>query len=157
MLAQLGSACAERSMRRAAGPPRRLRHACRMGEFIPLARAAIFAHDRVLPGYEVKDAKTLDLLALALSTLVPLYRRDERSDAVARLDAAQLAEGRFTRGATRLEFRDRAPLGSLMVARAELAAALETLARDPGIAARLGAISSRRRPPPGCSSARGPG
>jgi hypothetical protein len=120
-------------------------------------RAAILAHDRVLPGHEVKDAKTLDLLALALSTLMSLYRRDEKTDAVQRLGAAEIAEGRFTRGATRLEFRDRPPLGSLMVSRAELARALETLARDPGIAARLGAISSRRRPPPECSSARGPG
>jgi hypothetical protein len=157
MLAQLGSACAERSMRRAAGPPRRLRHACRMGEFIPLARAAILAHDRVLPGHEVKDAKTLDLLALALATLMSLYRRDEKTDAVQRLGAAEIAEGRFTRGATRLEFRDRAPLGSLTVSRADLERGLETLARDADIAARLGAIWSRRRPPPECSSARGPG
>lgn len=128
-----------------------------MGDFIPLGRAAILAHDRVLPGHEVKDAKTLDLLALALSTLMTIYQRDAKSDAVERLGAAQIAAGRFTRGATRLEFRDRPPLGSLMVARAELARALETLARDAGIAARLGAISSRRRPPPECSSAREPG
>ena len=129
-----------------------------MEDLVPLARAAILAHDRMFAGCEVKDAKTLDLLALALSTLISLYRRDEKSDAVERLGTAQIAEGRFTRGATRLEFRDRPPLGSLKVARAELAGALETLARDPDIAARLGAISSsRRRPPPGCSSARGPG
>ena len=128
-----------------------------MGDFIPLARAAILAHDRVLPGHQVKDAKTLDLLALALSTLMTLYQRETKSDAVEPLGAAQIAAGRFARGATRLEFRDRPPLGSLMVARAELAGALEALARDPGIAARLGAISSRRRPPPECSSARGPG
>lgn len=128
-----------------------------MGEHLPLARAAILAHDRIFPGHEVKDAKMLDLLALALSTLMPIYRRDEKSDALERLGEATLAAGRFARGATRLEFRDRPPLGSLMVSRGDLAGALATLARDPGIAARLGAISSRRRPPPGCSSARAPG
>lgn len=126
-------------------------------DLLPLGRAAMLAHDRVLPGQEVKDAKTLDLIALALSTLIALYQRDGKSDAVEQLGAATLAAGRFTRAATRLEFRDRPPIGSLMVSRAELARALEALARDPAIAARLGAISSRRRPPPGCSSARGPG
>jgi hypothetical protein len=129
-----------------------------MGEFIPLARAAILAHDRVFPGHRVKDAKTLDLLALALSTIMALYRRDEKSDVMERLGAAQISAGRFTRGATRLEFRDRPPLGSLMVSRPELAAALEMLARDRDIAARLGAIfASRRCPPRECSSATGPG
>jgi hypothetical protein len=126
-------------------------------DLIPLGRAAILAHDRVFPGCEVKDAKTLDLLALALSALIALYTRDAKSDAVAPLGAALIAAGRFTRAATRLEFRDRPPLGSLMVSRAELARALETLARDPEIAARLAAIASRRRPLPECSSSPAPG
>lgn len=125
-----------------------------MEAFVPLGRAAILAHERVFPG-EAKDAKRLDVLALALSALIPLYRRGERTDEVEALAAAQVASGRFTRGATRLEFPDRPPLGSLMVSRADLGAALEKLARDAQVAARLGAISSRRRPPPECSSARG--
>jgi hypothetical protein len=126
------------------------------GDLIPLGRAAMLVHDRVFPGHEVKDAKTLDLLALALSSLIPLYRRDAKSDAAEPLDAAQIAAGRFTRGATRLEFRDRPPLGSLRLSRADFAGALEKLGRDPQFAARLGAISCRRRPPRECSSARGP-
>jgi len=125
-----------------------------MEAFVPLGRAAILAHERVFPG-EAKDAKRLDVLALALSALIPLYRRGERTDEVEAIAAAQVASGRFTRGATRLEFPDRPPLGSLMVSRADLGAALEKLARDAQVAARLGAISSRRRPPPECSSARG--
>jgi hypothetical protein len=128
-----------------------------MGDLVPLGRAAILAHDRLCPGQEVKDAKALDLLALALSALVPLYQRDARSDAVEQLAATVIAAGRFTRGATRLEFPDRAPLGSLMVSRADLARALDTLARDPALAARLSAIWSRRRQPPEYSSSRGPG
>lgn len=127
-----------------------------MGDFLPLARAAILAHGRVFPGQAAKDTKTLDVLALALSALTPLYRREDGTDEVSALGAAEVAAGRFTRGATRLEFPDRPPLGSLMVSRADLGAALEKLARDAQFAARLGAISSRRRPPPECSSAQGP-
>jgi len=144
-------------MRAALGPIRAMRDSFRMPDLIPLGRAAIVVHDRLCPGQDVKDAKALDLLAVALSALIPLYQRDARSDAVERLATAVITAGRFTRGATRLEFRDRAPLGSLMVSRADLERALETLARDPDIAARLGAIGLRRRPPPECSSSRGPG
>jgi hypothetical protein len=45
-------------------------------EFIPLARAAALLHGRLFPQESVKDAKTLDLLAVALSALIPLYVRD---------------------------------------------------------------------------------
>ena len=127
-----------------------------MAEFMPLARAAILAHERLFPAHAVKESKVLDVLALALSALIPLYRREGGSEEVEQLGRAEIEAGRFTRGATRLEFRDRAPLGGLVVARCDLAGALEAMARDPGIAARLGAISSRRRPPPECSSARAP-
>lgn len=120
-----------------------------MGDnFIPLVRAAILAHERLFPGHAVKESKTLDLLALALSALIPLYRRD--GDSAERLGEAEIAAGRFTRGAARLEFRDRPPLGSLMVSREQLGGALETLVRDSLVAARLSAICCRtsalRRP-----------
>lgn len=118
-----------------------------MEEFLPLGRAAILAHEKLFPGHAVKESKALDLLALALSSLVPLYRRDPKTDAVQRLSEAEIAAGRFTRGATRLEFRDRPPLGSLMVSREQLAGALETLVRDSLAAARLSAISSRTSAP----------
>ena len=118
-----------------------------MGDLVPLARAAILAHARLFPGQEKKDAKTLDMVALALSTLIAIYRRDEKSDALERLSDAELAAGRFARGATRLEFRDRPPLGSLMVSRAELPGALERLLRDSLAAARLRAISPRASAP----------
>jgi hypothetical protein len=127
-----------------------------MDDLVPLGKAAVLAHDRLFPGHQVKDSKTLDLLALAVSALIPLYRRDARTNDVEELSAALISAGRFTRGATRLEFSDRPPLGSLMVSRADLGAALEKLARDAQVAARLAPISSRRRPPPECSSARGP-
>ncbi len=118
-----------------------------MADHVPLARAAILAHDRLFPGHGTKDAKTLDMLALVLSTLVPIYRRDEKTDAIERLSDADVGAGRFTRGATRLEFRDRPPLRSLMISRAELPGALENLLRDSLGAARLRAISPRASAP----------
>ena len=96
-------------------------------DLIPLARAAALAHNRMFPGQAVKDMKTLDLLALALSTLVPLYQREGERDAPRRLDEAEVAVGRFTRGATRLELPNRPALRFLMVARSDLPAALEAM------------------------------
>jgi hypothetical protein len=122
-------------------------------EFIPLARAASLAHARVFPGQSVREMKTLDVLALVLSTLVPLYQRESEKDAPRALDKAALAEGRFTRGATRLERAGRAPLRFLVVARRDLSSALEALAKD---AAAISRISGLTRPPPqqpACSSA----
>jgi hypothetical protein len=104
--------------------------------FIPLARAAALAHERLFPGQRVKDAKTLDLLALALSAHVPLYQQDNEKLPPHRLAAEDVAAGRFTRGATRLEFADRATLRFLMVSRQELVPALEIMAGD----ARLGTL-----------------
>ena len=124
-------------------------------EFIPLARAASLAHARVFPGQSVRDMKTLDLLAVVLSTLVPLYQRENEKDAPRMLDKAVLAEGRFTRGATRLERAGRPPLRFLVVARRDLSSALEALAKDAEAISRISALT-RPRPQPGRSSAPGP-
>ncbi|MEA3192679.1 MAG: hypothetical protein QOD26_1012 [Betaproteobacteria bacterium] len=123
-------------------------------DFIPLARAASLAHARVFPGESVRDMKTLDLLALVLSTLVPLYQRESEKEAPRTLDKAALAEGRFTRGATRLERAGRPPLRFLVVARRDLASAIEALAKDAAAISRISGLS-RPRPQPGCSSAPG--
>ena len=113
-------------------------------DFIPLARAAALAYARVYPGESVRDMKTLDLLALALSTLLPLYQRENEKDAPRRLDTSEVAAGRFTRGATRLELPNRPPLRFLIVARRDLPAALQAVATLP-----------IRLPRPASSSARG--
>jgi hypothetical protein len=107
-------------------------------QFIPLARAAALAHDRLFPGQSVKDAKTLDLLALALSALIPLYQRDMETGALRALGEEDVAAGRFTRGAMRLEFASRPPLRFLVVSREQLGGAIETLVRDALVAARVG-------------------
>jgi hypothetical protein len=119
-------------------------------EFIPLARAAALVHQRLFPGHGVKDAKTLDMIALALSALVPLYQGDVENGTLSVLEAAEVARGRFTRGAARLEFPHREPLRFLLVSRRELTPAIETIARDPACPI----LRLCRRPPPACSSAR---
>jgi hypothetical protein len=122
-------------------------------EFIPLARAAALVHDRLFPGHGVKDAKTLDVIALALSALIPLYQGDMEKGALMALEAGEIARGRFTRGATRLEFPNREPLRSMMVSRRELYPAIETIMKDPTCPIwRLCRPQFRPRPP-ACSSA----
>src|SRR5690349_5258904 len=117
-------------------------------DYIPLARAAALAHDRLFPEHPTKDAKTLDVLALALSALMPLYQRDMQTGALRPVGEQELSRGRFTRGATRLELANREPLRFLVVSRAELAAAIDRLARDSLAAARV-SLTLRQSPRPG--------
>ena len=112
-------------------------------DLIPLARAASLAHNRVFPGESVRDMKTLDLLALTLSTLVTLYQRENEKDVPRALDKDEIAAGRFTRGATRLERPNRPPLRFLMVHRRDLSAALDAIAED---SAAISRISTLLRP-----------
>jgi len=119
-----------------------------MGEeldFIPLARAAAMVHERLFPEHPSKETKTLDVIALALSTVIPLYRRDMQSGAVQAVSEKELAEGRFTRGATTLEVPYRAPVRFLVVARGDLQRATETLVRDSAAAARV-SLTLRQSP-----------
>lgn len=106
-------------------------------DYLPLARAAALAHERLYPEQPHKETKTLDVLALALSALVPLYQRDMDSGAVRRLSEAELAAGRFTRGATTVEFTHRPPLRFLLVERASLYAAIQSLMGDAVVSARV--------------------
>jgi len=114
-------------------------------DFIPLARAAALAHDRLFPEHPSKDAQTLDVLALALSALMPLYQRDMETGALRPVGEQELERGRFTRGATRLEAANREPLRFLVVSRAELGAAIDKLARDSLVAARV-SLTLRQSP-----------
>jgi len=114
-------------------------------DYLPLARAAALAHERLFPGQGAKDSKTLDLLAVGLSALIPFYQRDVESGELHEVAKREIEAGRFTRGATTLEFANRPPLRYLVVSRRQLYAALGTLAKDSPLAARLGA--ARRQPP----------
>jgi len=118
-------------------------------DYMPLPRAASLAHERLFPG-SVKEAKTLDVLALALSALVPLYQRDMETGELRPLSAEEVQTGRFTRGATRLEIPGREPLRFLAVPREGVEGALEKLAADALLAARVGL--TLRQSPRGFSS-----
>ena len=121
-------------------------------QYIPLARAAALVHGRLFPQEPAMDVKTLDLLGLAISAQVPLYQRDMNSGAVTAVEEPDLARGRFTRGASRLEFPDREPLRFLLVERSALYPAIEAMIKDPTCP--IWRLCRRPRPAPH-SSARG--
>ena len=114
-------------------------------DFVPLARAAVLAHGELFPDHAVMESKALDIIALALSALLALYQRDAESGRLRPLSEDEVAAGRFTRGATTLEFANRPPLGSLVVSLKELRAAIETLREDALIAGRL-SLTRRQQP-----------
>ena len=106
-------------------------------DYLPLARAAALAHEHLYPDHPQKDSKTLDVLALALSALIPLYQRDMETGAVRRLSEDELVAGRFTRGATTVEFANRPPLRFLLVERSAIHGAVQRLMEDSLVSARL--------------------
>ena len=118
------------------------------GDFLPLARAAALAHDQLFPDQPVKESKALDVIALALSALIPLYQRDTDSGALRALTESELATGRFTRGATTLEFPHHAPLRSLVVGREPLLGAINALREDTPISGRV-SLTRRQMKTPG--------
>jgi hypothetical protein len=113
-------------------------------EYLPLARAAALVHARLFPQESAKDVKTLDLLGLAISALIPLYQRDMKSGAVRALEAADVARGRFSRGASRLEIAGRAPLRFLLVSCRELYPAIERLTKDARLHALVAGAAARK-------------
>lgn len=117
-------------------------------DFIPLARAAAIVHERLFPDHATKESKTLDVIALAISAVVPLHRRDMESGAVVAVSDEDIAAGRFSRGATTLELGARPPLRYLVIARDDLARAVEAIVRDSVTAARV-SLTLRQSPRPG--------
>lgn len=113
-------------------------------DYIPLGRAAALAHDHLFPE-DPKESKALDVLALALSALIPLYQRDAETDNLRALTDGELATGRFTRGATTLEFANRPPLRSLVVSREQLFHAIDGLREDTLITGRV-SLTRRQQP-----------
>src|SRR3954451_14472714 len=114
-----------------------LREARRPDDFIPLARAAALIHERLFPGHGSKESKTLDMIAVALSAIVPLYQRDMASGTLHAVAASDVVAGRFARGPTPLEPPPRAPFPSLVVPRKARAKAAAALVADSVTAARV--------------------
>lgn len=103
--------------------------------FIALSKAVARAHSRLFPEEPYKDPKTLSVIALALSGLIPIYWRDPQSSRLFRLTDEELAAERFTQPAMELlvvsESRLQAALERLQVASLDEARASLTLRQSP--------------------------
>ena len=93
--------------------------------FIPLSTAVAQAHKRLFPDEPRRDPKTLQTIALALTALLPIYRRSTESQltepeleaerfAATSMDDLVVSKIRFESALEMLQF------GSLDVARASL-------------------------------------
>jgi hypothetical protein len=81
--------------------------------YIPLSKAVAQAHRRLFPDEPRREPKTLQTIALALTMLLPIYRRDTESQ----LTELELEAGRFA--ATSMD--------DLVVSQIRFEAALEML------------------------------
>ena len=94
----------------------------RQAPFIPLWEAAAVAFERLFPQEDERDARLLDVIALALSALIPIYTRNIESGALRELTDAEMEDGRHA--LVSLQQLERAlktiDLGSLDAARVSL-------------------------------------
>jgi hypothetical protein len=65
--------------------------------FIELSRAVSRAHSRLFPDEPYKELRTLQVIALALTELIPMYWRDARTGERHQLTEPELAAAQFTR------------------------------------------------------------
>jgi hypothetical protein len=103
-------------------------------QLVPLSSAAATAY-RALVARPPSDTMplpdgVLDVAAIALAACMPIYGARLPDEPVRRLSDAELAGGRFARGAARLDFAGRMPpFTRLAVAQAELTEAIARLKR----------------------------
>ena len=65
--------------------------------FISLSKAVAQAHSRLFPHEPYKDPRTLQVIALALTDLIPMYWRDPRTGREQQLTEPELAAAQFTK------------------------------------------------------------
>ena len=65
--------------------------------FISLSKAVAQAHSRLFPNEPYKDLRTLQVIALALTDLIPMYWRDARTGEQHQLTEPELAAAQFTK------------------------------------------------------------
>jgi hypothetical protein len=108
--------------------------------FIVLSKAVARAHSRLFPDEPYKDPKTLQTIALALTALMPIYRRDPESGHHQELTEPELAAERFTQPAMEVllvsQRRFEAALDTLQATSLELARASLTMRQSPRVSAR---------------------
>ena len=103
--------------------------------FIALSKAVARAHSRLFPDEPHKDARTLAVIALALTELIPMYWRDARTGERHQLTEPELAAAQFSTGVMELlsvsKVRFEAALATLQVASLDQARASLTLRQSP--------------------------
>lgn len=106
--------------------------------FLVLAKAVAHAHSRLFPEEPYKDPRTLQILAFALTELLPMYWRDARTGERHQLTEPELAASTFTPTAMELlsvpRRRFEAALDTLQFASMDQARASLTLRQSPRIA-----------------------
>lgn len=85
--------------------------------FIALSKAVVRAHSRLFPDEPYKDPRVLQVIALALTELMPMYWRDARTGERHQLTEPELAAAQFSRAVMEL----------LYVPKARFEAAIQTL------------------------------
>ena len=105
--------------------------------FIVLAKAVARAHSRLFPEDPYKDPRTLQVIALALTELMPMYWRDARTGDRHQLTEPELAAATFTPAAMEIltvsQRRFEAALDTLQVACLDQARASLILRQSPRI------------------------
>lgn len=85
--------------------------------FIALSKAVVRAHSRLFPDESYKDPRVLQVIALALTELMPMYWLDARTGERHQLTEPELAAAQFSRAVMEL----------LYVPKARFEAAIQTL------------------------------
>jgi hypothetical protein len=103
--------------------------------FIPLSQAVAQAHRRLLPDEPHQDLRTLQVIALALTELIPMYWQDARTGERRELIAPELVAATFTLAAMHVlcvhKRRFEAALATMQVTSLEQARASLTLRQSP--------------------------
>lgn len=103
--------------------------------FVVLSKAVVLAHSRLFPDEPYKDPRTLQVIALALTELMPMYWRDARTGERHQLTEIELAATQFTRTMMELvsvpKVRLDAALQTMQAASLEQARASLTMRQSP--------------------------
>jgi hypothetical protein len=107
--------------------------------FLALSKAVARVHSRLYPEEPYKDLRTLQVIALALTELVPLYWSDARTGERHQLTEIELAAAQFTRAVMELlsvpTRRFEAALDTLQATSLDQARASLTMRQSPRVSA----------------------
>jgi len=116
--------------------------------FIVLSKAVARAHSRLFPDEPYKDPRTLAVIALALTDLIPIYWRDARTGERHQLTELELAAAQFTRSVMELlavsKVRFEAALATMQIASLDEARVSLTLRQSPRPASAAAEASPNR-------------